>query len=190
MNKITLILLLHQILLQGMFISKNIILNKQTGKQIRGKNREAIFATLFFILFIALSFMFSIQNEQFGKITFQYNYIYTAIGIIILILNLIISAAALIHLRDSWRVGVLENQKTDLVTTGIYKYSRNPYFVSYLLMFIAYAIILQNLVLLGLALIGFGFVHSMIMKEEAYLTTEHGENYLQYKKEVPRYLIV
>ncbi len=190
MNKITLILLLHQFLLQGMFISKNIILSKQTGKQIKGKNREAILATLFFILFIILSFMFSIQNEPFGKIINQHNSIYTGIGLIILILNLIVSATALIHLRDSWRVGVLENQKTNLVTTGIYNYSRNPYFVSYLLMFFAYAIILQNLVLLGFAIIGFGFVHSMIMKEEAYLTAEHKENYLQYKKDVPRYLIV
>ncbi len=190
MNKITLILLLHQILFQGMFVSKNIILRKQTGKQIQGKNREAIFATLFFILFIALSFLFSFQTEPFGRIAVQPNTIFIIIGLMILFLNLIISTAALIHLKDSWRVGVLENQRTDLVTTGIYRYSRNPYFVSYLLMFIAYATLSQNLVLLGLTIIGFIFVHSMIMKEEAYLTSVHGENYLQYKKEVPRYLLI
>ncbi len=190
MNTLFYILLTHQILFQGMFISKNIILRKQTDKQIRGKNREAILATMFFIIFIILSFIFSSQNEAFGKIASQHDYIFTVVGIMILILNFIVSAAALIHLRDSWRVGVLENQKTDLVTTGIYKYSRNPYFVSYLLMFIAYATLLQNLVLLGFAIIGFGFVHSMIMKEETYLTTEHGNNYLQYKKDTPRYLII
>ncbi len=107
-----------------------------------------------------------------------------------MILSLTISAASLVHLKDSWRVGVLENQKTELITTGIYAYSRNPYFVSYIIMFAAYTLILQNAILLVLLLINLAFTHKMILKEEAWLQSIHRSNFLAYKHRVPRYFIV
>ena len=94
------------------------------------------------------------------------------------------------NLKDSWRVGVLEDQKTELVTTGIYRFTRNPYFLSYFLMFAAYTVLLQNLTLLGLSILGFLFVHKMIMKEERYLYSVHGDVYVEYKTKVPRYVII
>ena len=94
------------------------------------------------------------------------------------------------NLQDSWRVCVLENQKTELITSGIYRFTRNPYFVSYLLMFAAYTVLLQNLILFGLSIVGFLFVHKMIMKEEEYLYSVHADAYVQYKMKVPRYIII
>jgi hypothetical protein len=41
MNKIWLIILIHQLIFQGMFAMKSIILRIKTGKQIRGNNTEA-----------------------------------------------------------------------------------------------------------------------------------------------------
>jgi len=94
------------------------------------------------------------------------------------------------NLKDSWRVGVLEDQKTELVTTGIYRFTRNPYFVSYFLMFAAYTVLLQNFILFGLSILGFLFVPKMIMKEEKYLYSVHGDAYVEYKTKVPRYVII
>ena len=94
----------------------------------------------------------------------------------------------MVNLKDSWRVGVLEDQKTELITSNIYRFTRNPYFVSYFLMFASYTVIQQNLILLGLSLLGFLLIHKMIIKEEKYLYTKHGDTYLQYKKKVPRYI--
>ena len=94
------------------------------------------------------------------------------------------------HRGDSWRVGVLEDQKTELVTTGIYRFTRNPYFVSYFLMLAAYTVLLQNFILFGLSILGFLFVHKMIIKEEKYLYSVHGDAYVEYKTKVPRYVII
>lgn len=33
-------------------------------------------------------------------------------------------------------------------------------------------------------------IHAMILKEEKHLTTLHGEKYREYRKRVPRYIIV
>ena len=169
---------------------KNIILHRRTGKQIRGKNREATNSIVFFVLFIGVAVGISILKQPFGEVQLLNGFLAMALALVLLFFNLIVSGASLMNLKDSWRVGVLEDQKTELVTTGIYRFTRNPYFVSYFLMFAAYTVLLQNLILFGLSILGFLFVHKMIMKEEKYLYSMHGDAYVEYKTKVPRYVII
>ncbi len=190
MPKTMLVILLHQLVFQGMFLMKNIILHRRTGKQIRGKNREATNSIVFFVFFIGVALTISFLKQPFGEVQLLNNFLAIIVGLALLFLNLIVSGASLMNLKDSWRVGVLEDQKTALITTGIYRFTRNPYFVSYFLMFAAYIILLQNLILFGLSIVGFLFVHKMIMKEEEYLYSVHADAYVQYKMKVPRYIII
>ena len=190
MPELWLIIVLHQLIFQGMFASKNIILHKKTGKQIRGKNIETTISIVFFVIFIGVALTIGFFKIPFAEFLILDGYPSLILGLSLLFINLIVSAASLINLKDSWRVGVLENQKTELIVSGIYRFTRNPYFVSYLFMFAAYTIILQDLILLVLSVLGFLFVHSMIVKEEKYLHSVHGDTYQQYKKKVPRYLFI
>ncbi len=190
MPEVWIIILLHQFIFQGMFFIKNILLYRKTGTQLRGKNIEATLSIAFFIIFIGVALTMSLLKQPVGEIHLLNRFFAMTLGMALLLLNLIISAASLIHLKDSWRVGVLENQKTDLVTTGIYQFTRNPYFVSYVLMFIAYTVLVQNALLFGLLIVGCSFIHRMIIKEESYLLAVHGDAYVQYKKNVPRYIII
>ncbi len=184
------VILLHQLVFQGMFVTKNIILRRKIGEQIRGKNREATNFIVFFVLFIGVAVGISILKLPFGKVQLLNGFFAIILGLVLLFLNLILAGASLTNLKDSWRVGVLEDQKTALITTGIYRFTRNPYFVSYLLKFAAYTVLLQNLILFGLSIVGFLFVHKMIMKEEEYLYSVHADAYVQYKMKVPRYIII
>lgn len=34
-------------------------------------------------------------------------------------------------MKDSWRAGIAENDKTEIVTSGIYQISRNPAFLGF-----------------------------------------------------------
>ncbi len=183
------VILIHQLVFQGMFVVKNIITHRKTGKQIRGKNREANNSIVFFTLFISVAVWMSFLNQPFGEVQLLNGFFAMTFGSVLLFLNLIVSGASLMNLKDSWRVGVLEDQKTELVTAGIYRFSRNPYFLSYLLMFAAYTVFLQNIILFGLSISGFLFIHKMILKEEKYLYSVHGDAYVQYKMKVPRYII-
>jgi len=108
----------------------------------------------------------------------------------LLFLNLIISFLALIQMRDSWRVGIKEDDKTDLIISGIFKITRNPYFLSYIFLFLAYILLVANVLVIISSLLAFISIHKMIMKEEKYLEALHGEMYLAYKKNVPRYLLI
>ena len=93
-------------------------------------------------------------------------------------------------MRDSWRVGIKEEDKTDLIISGIFKITRNPYFVSYIVLFLAYILLVANIIIIISALLSFFSIHKMIMKEEKYLEALHGKKYLDYKKNVPRYLLI
>ena len=185
-----LIIFLHQLVFQGMFFAKNITLGRKLGKRIRGFNLEASLSIGFFMVFIGLSLFFALSDSAPGRHSLLPGSVALASGVLLLVVNVLLGMASLRDLGDSWRVGVIREQATELVETGIYRHSRNPYFVAYLLMFAAYTVLLQNLILLGLSLVGLGMVHAMIRKEEKYLAGLHGEAYRDYTQRVPRYLFL
>ncbi len=185
-----LIILFHQLIFQGMFFAKNIYLRLKTGKRIRGQNKEMIFAICFFVLFIGCSMGFCFFKNPPGTVRVLDGNISTTISFVLMLLSITIGAVSLLNMKDSWRVGVVDDQQTSLIEHGIYRFSRNPYFLSYLLILGSYPILLQNVILLALAFLGFFAIHSMVRKEEEYLLHIHGEAYLLYKEKVPRYFIL
>ena len=185
-----LLILIHQLLFQGMFVAKNFTLKHKLGKPIRGFNTEANLSISFFVLFIGLSIYLAMSGGNPGGLNLMPASIAGLIGLLLMLANLLTGLASLKDLGDSWRVGVIEEQQTQLIESGIYRFSRNPYFVAYLLMFAAYTVLLQSLILLVLSFIGFGMVHAMILKEEKYLAKTHGEAYQQYRQRVPRYFLI
>ena len=185
-----LLILLHQLLFQGMFFIKNISLRRKLGKPIRGANAEATLSIGFFVLFIGISLYFAWSGSTVGSVPVLSGQVALVLGVLLMLANLIVGLASLKDLGDSWRVGVIEEQQTALVEDGIYRFTRNPYFLAYLLLFAAYTILLQNAVLLGLSCIGFGMIHAMIMREEKYLAMTHGSAYQAYRGRVPRYLLL
>jgi protein-S-isoprenylcysteine O-methyltransferase Ste14 len=173
-----------------MFFAKNIALRGKLGMPIRGRNREANLSIVFFGLFIIVSLLLGVFDAPFGTVYLVSRTTARAVTIALLAVNLIVGSASLIGLRESWRVGVLEHQQTHLIEKGIYRFSRNPYFLSYLIMFVAYTVLLRSIILLILSLVGFAVIHAMVLKEERHLTSLHGDTYRTYRKRVPRYLII
>lgn len=190
MNEAGLIILGHQLLFQGCFFVKNIALKYQLNTPVRGDNPEARRAIYFFALFILVALVLALSDTPFGRWTLLPDEMASGLCLLLLFGNMGLGLASLWNLGESWRVGILDDQATELVQTGIYRFTRNPYFVAYILMFAAYTLLLQNLLLLALSLAGICFIHSMILKEESYLQATHGQAYSDYKRRTPRYLLV
>ncbi len=187
MTSNTWLILLHQLLFQGMFFAKNVLLQRRLGQSIRGFNLEANLSIAFLMIFIGVALRLSLESDT-HRAPYQFSGAVHVLAGLFMLLSLGISTASLMDLGDSWRVGVIEEQETALIERGIYRFSRNPYFLAYLLMFAAYTTLLKSPLLLVLSVIGFGMVHAMILREERYLTSKHAADYERYRQRVPRYL--
>ena len=91
-------------------------------------------------------------------------------------------------MKDSWRAGIPDKDKTELVTTGIYRYSRNPAFLGFDFMYIGVLLMYGNLLTLGFSAFAMVMLHLQILQEERYLETTFGEPYREYCRHVCRYL--
>jgi protein-S-isoprenylcysteine O-methyltransferase Ste14 len=76
-----------------------------------------------------------------------------------------------------------------LVTSGPYKYSRNPMLFGTLLIYLAFALIINSLTTLLLILILFLFMLTVVVKmEEERLRKDFGDSYDQYCRRTSRFL--
>lgn len=110
------------------------------------------------------------------------------LGAILGILGDLIFVTAVFTMRDSWRAGIAKEEKTKMITGGIYKYSRNPAFLGFDLVYIGILLMFFNWFLFGFTLFAMLMLHIQILQEEKHLAKVFGDEYLRYKKRVNRYL--
>ena len=91
-------------------------------------------------------------------------------------------------MKDSWRAGIPVKDKTELVTDGIYAYSRNPAFLGFDLQYLGMLLMFCNLLTGLFTVFAIVMLHLQILQEERYLTATFGRAYLDYRHRVFRYL--
>jgi protein-S-isoprenylcysteine O-methyltransferase Ste14 len=110
------------------------------------------------------------------------------IGCVLTAIGVIFFAISVVTMRNNWRAGFSENQNTSLVTSGIYRFSRNPAFLGFDLLYIGCAAAFPNMVMLAFAVIAVIAFHIQILGEEKFLTSKFGQEYITYKTKIRRYL--
>lgn len=146
--------------------------------------------SIFFAGITAILFIVYLSMPQISEhlIIFYSLSILTIIGSILITVGLAACCIASLTLKKSWRIGVDGKEKTELITDGIYRISRNPYFLSYDLVLLGMVFCLLSPYFIIPVLITMVLFHLMILKEETYLEKQHQEKYRKYKKEVRRYI--
>lgn len=111
------------------------------------------------------------------------------VGVLVAVVGVAVFIISVLTMRDSWRAGVSKTDKTELVTKGIYKISRNPAFLGFDLMYLGILLMFFNLVLYIVSLFAMLIFHLQIVNvEEEFLFEAFGDEYLRYKKKVCRYI--
>ncbi len=82
----------------------------------------------------------------------------------------------------------LPTGKHELRTTGIYKFSRNPMYASFIFLNTATFLFLPSILLLVIMIYGMVVHHFIILGEEKFLESEFGDEYRKYKAKAPRYI--
>lgn len=120
--------------------------------------------------------------------SFHQNSVVKWSGILMAACGTCIFILAMFTMQDSWRAGITSKDRTRLVTSGIYKISRNPAFLGFDFVYIGIGISFFNPVLTVISVLGIVMMHLQIIEEEAFLLKSFGEEYQVYKQSVRRYL--
>lgn len=91
-------------------------------------------------------------------------------------------------MKDNWRAGIPDRDRTELVTDGIYAFSRNPAFLGFDLQYVGVLLMFCNLLTASFTVFAVTMLHLQILQEERYLTATFGRAYLDYRHRVFRYL--
>ena len=111
-----------------------------------------------------------------------------AIGLAVAAAGTAVFIASMSAMRDSWRAGIPDESSTALITDGIYRFSRNPAFLGFDLLYLGLLAAYPNAVHLGFAVFAILMLHKQILNEEVFLQRSFGEAYSAYKSQVRRYL--
>lgn len=112
------------------------------------------------------------------------------VAILVVVSGIVGVASVISFKRVNTTITPLNPEKTShIVTTGIYRFSRNPMYLSIMIFLTACAVYLENaLALLVLPLALFCLNYFQIIPEEQILEQKFGEAYLAYKRAVRRWL--
>jgi hypothetical protein len=87
-------------------------------------------------------------------------------------------------------VNFSSHDEIGLSVKGIYKYSRNPMYISYFICMIAWVLLTKSKVLLIIVIIYQISTHSIIISEERWCLEKFGYEYKEYMSRVGRYFLV
>ena len=128
---------------------------------------------------------------QLLSIAFGWNHIPAGArftGFCIAMLGDAVFLLSVLCMKDSWRAGIPDRDQTELVTAGIYRYSRNPAFLGFDFMYIGVLLMYFNFLTAFFSVFAIVMLHLQILQEERYLAAVFGGAYAEYKKHVCRYL--
>ena len=109
-------------------------------------------------------------------------------GFCVAMLGDLIFLISVLCMKDNWRAGIPDKDRTELVTDGIYAYSRNPAFLGFDLQYIGVLLMFCNLLTAAFTVFAVTMLHLQILQEERYLAAAFGAEYLDYRRQVIRYL--
>ncbi len=110
------------------------------------------------------------------------------VGAVLLFGGIALLVMAQLHLGASWRIGIEEGAAPGLVTSGLYRLTRNPIYLALLIVVAGYALLLPTTLSLVLLLGTWVGVRRQVAVEEAYLLRTYGAAYRSYAGSVGRFL--
>lgn len=110
------------------------------------------------------------------------------LGFTLGLIGLFISRIAQITIGNSWRVGIDVNSTPGLITTGIYRFVRNPTYTGIYLLCVGALILLPTILVSYWILAFFIMMEFQVRSEEEYLEMQYGNEYIQYTKQTKRYI--
>ena len=110
-------------------------------------------------------------------------------GLLVTAAGFMTAVAAQNRMGASWRIGVDQSERTELVTSGVFEHVRNPIFTAMIVAQVGTGLMAPTwLAVLGVVLLLIGIELQVRLVEEPYLTRVHGPGYRAYAARAGRFL--
>lgn len=162
------------------------VFNEETGKKKSGK---FILFAMFLMIVIAINFIWISKNYKYllpiGNLEIE---LLQTVGFALSMLGQIMGFIAQLQMKNSWRLGVDKSSEFELVTTGLFKFSRNPIYLCLGVSLLGFFLIAPNILsIICCALMLYG-VNEKIKDEEEFLIEKFGKDFVNYQSEVRRWI--
>ena len=181
-----------------LIIGRSILLYKNTGinpfdkmgkDDAIGFNEKVLVFGASLLPVVAIMFVFFeniyryFMPIEFLEINFLKN-----IGCVLAYGGLAVAMIGQLQMGNAWRTGIDKNIKTELVTTGLFRYSRNPIYLALLIFLLGFFLIAPNVISLCALVLAYPTVEMKIRFEEEHLEKMHREEFLKYRKRIRRWV--
>ncbi len=161
------------------------------GKEDTAHNYIGFVMKLLIALLFAAVLCFSISNKVYQylmPIPYLQKKWLIIIGFVLIHISLAWIAIAQYQMSTSWRIGIDEENETELKTKGVFSISRNPIFLGMILSVVGLFFIIPNTLTFFLTMTTYFIIQIQIRLEEEFLTRQHGSNYINYQKKTRRFI--
>jgi protein-S-isoprenylcysteine O-methyltransferase Ste14 len=178
------------VLLLGMVWGRVVLLKRRGIKAVRFGETDKTdllippFALFYFYLVFAAAFDLPTVSRQ----EFFHSGIVSWGGVALCGAGLLLVLLSLVSFGRSFRVGIDQEGPDELVTTGVFAWSRNPIYVAFGLVLLGQFLVFPNWLLLVFLVAGVWLFHRQVQREERVLRAHYGEAYVAYCARVGRYL--
>lgn len=109
------------------------------------------------------------------------------LGVPVILGSLMCLLLAQLQMGPSWRIGIVQNEKPGLVTTGLFRFVRNPIYTSAIGLLIGFCLLIPTWIMLGMTVAALGGFRLQIAREEEHLLHLYGDEYLAYGSRAGRF---
>ena len=159
---------------------------------VRDDSAEGFVAAIFKIALLVLGGYFLLGTfgvtAGIGAFTLPWGAVVACVGWGLIAMSLIWVLIAQVNMGRSWRIGIDHARPTDLVSAGLFRFSRNPIFLGMIALLLGLVLVRPDAITLAVLVAGFISISVQIRFEEGHLSTLHGERYTQYCRKVRRWI--
>jgi len=163
--------------------------NRVSIKSIVG--RPPINPALFFSMKVVMILLWSfplMRASGIGLFFFTHP-VSDIIGLIIMGAGFAIAGSSIARLGKSTRLGI-SDEVFEFARTGLYSVSRNPMYCGFFIISLGAAVITLSIIGLIMAVYVISVTHLVVLAEEKFLDSRLQDDWREYKKLTPRYLVV
>ena len=108
-------------------------------------------------------------------------------GVSLLLLSFGWTVLAQAQMGESWRIGIDQKLRTNLVQSGAFSLSRNPIFLGIMVTLLGLFLVIPNALTLVALVMGVVLIQIQVRLEEEFLANSHGDEYTEYRRRVRRW---